>query len=137
MQKKSKIQCIFNILNPNISNTIHVFWVGSPQQYLFYSKTTYTPLEKNVKCVMALPFRQHSDGKLNISYTHFYIQIFNTLARFKSSVPPIWASIKWSQWMVDGTATFGNPLEMNCNMAIYKRQVMNSPPVYSLQTKKV
>lgn len=40
-KKKSKIQCIFNILNPNISNTIDVFWVGSPQQYLFYSKTTY------------------------------------------------------------------------------------------------
>lgn len=40
-KKKSKIQYIFNILNPNISNTIDVFWVGSPQQYLFYSKTTY------------------------------------------------------------------------------------------------
>lgn len=40
-KKKSKIRFIFNILNPNISNTIDVFWVGSPQQYLFYSKTTY------------------------------------------------------------------------------------------------
>lgn len=42
-----------------------------------------------------------------------------SLARLKSSLPPIWASIKWSQWMVDGTATRGNPEDMNCSMAIW------------------
>lgn len=41
-----------------------------------------------------------------------------TFARCKSWTPPIWASIRWSQWMVDGTATLGSPLLINCSMAI-------------------
>lgn len=43
---------------------------------IYSTAKPHTPGEKNVKCVMALPFRQHSDGKLIISYTHFYIEIF-------------------------------------------------------------
>lgn len=42
-----------------------------------------------------------------------------TLARRRSFSPPSWASMRWSQWMVDGTATLGNPLLMNCSMAIW------------------
>ena len=28
-------------------------------------------------------------------------------------------SIKWSQWMVEGTMVLGKPEEMNCSMAIW------------------
>lgn len=42
-----------------------------------------------------------------------------TLARRRSFSPPTWASIRWSQWMVDGTATLGSPLLMNCSIAIW------------------
>lgn len=42
-----------------------------------------------------------------------------TLALCRSSAPPIWASIRWSQWMVEGTATLGRPLLMNWSIAIW------------------
>lgn len=43
-----------------------------------------------------------------------------TFARLRSSAPPRCASIRWSQWIVVGTATLGRPDEMNCSMAICK-----------------
>jgi hypothetical protein len=38
--------------------------------------------------------------------------MLHTFALAKSLSPPSCASIKWSQWIVDGTATVGKPLEM-------------------------
>lgn len=42
-----------------------------------------------------------------------------TFALARSLAPPICASIRWSQWMVDGTATRGRPLLMNWSIAIW------------------
>lgn len=42
-----------------------------------------------------------------------------TFALCKSWAPPIWASMRWSQWMVEGTATLGRPLLMNWSIAIW------------------
>lgn len=93
-KKKSKIQCIFKYLEPKYLKYHRCVLSWKSPTVFILQQNHIPPVEKNVKCVMALPFRQYFEGKLNISYTHFYIQIFNTLARFKSSVPPIWASIK-------------------------------------------
>ena len=46
----------------------------------------------------------------------------STFALARSLSPPTWAWIKWSQWMVDGTATLGSPLEINCNIAIWNNK---------------
>lgn len=40
------------------------------------------------------------------------------MALARSFAPPIWASMRWSQWTVVGTDTVGIPEDMNWRMAI-------------------
>ena len=57
--------------------------------------------EKNIHrvlCAVKKPFKQDNHS---------------TFALARSATPPLYASIRWSQWIVEGTATLGSPLEMN------------------------
>ena len=47
-----------------------------------------------------------------------YTSLFLSTATFKSVVDATFASIKWSQCTVEGTATCGLPACINCNRAI-------------------
>ena len=47
-----------------------------------------------------------------------YTSAFSFLALPRSSTSPDSAAIRWSQWIVVGTAVLGKPEEMNCRMAI-------------------
>lgn len=43
---------------------------------IYSTAKPHTPGREKCQMCNGLPFRQHSDGKLIISYTHFYIEIF-------------------------------------------------------------
>ena len=47
-----------------------------------------------------------------------YTSALSLFALVRSSTSPDSAAIRWSQWSVEGTATFGRPDEMNWSTAI-------------------
>ena len=47
-----------------------------------------------------------------------YTSLLMDMARSRSLTPPIWASMRWSQWTVVGTAAVSIPADMNWRRAI-------------------
>jgi len=41
-----------------------------------------------------------------------------SIERDKSAAAPVWAWMRWSQWIEEGTAVEGKPQVMNCSKAI-------------------
>ena len=48
-----------------------------------------------------------------------YTSLFDCSAARRSERASMWAWMRWSQWTVVGTATWGSPAVMNCRRAIW------------------
>eukprot|EP00955_Chlamydomonas_euryale_P072936 361570-Chlamydomonas_euryale.AAC.6 len=76
-------------------------------------------------CGIVLQHDLVDDARARLPEAH---AILGASACFRSATPPkppsrsgcgdVVPSIRWSQWMVDGTMALGSPDEMNCSMAI-------------------
>ena len=60
-----------------------------------------------------MPYLADTDSKK--SYTSALV----SMAASRSTWPSVRAWMRWSQWTVDGTATWGSPAVMNCSSAIW------------------